>query len=220
VSVAELSSPSPGDEKRTAGPVDKPGWRALLRSARRSVPAPLRAREARALAAGAVAAAKGTVDPVCCYVPVGTEPGASSMLDALREAGHEVLLPVVPIEHPLIGTRPQPLDWAAYRGPSSLVEGPFGLRQPAAPRWGAAAIATAGLVLVPALAVDHRGVRLGRGGGWYDRTLALAGHATALLAVVRDEELVPALPCEPHDVLMTGVLTPSAGSRALPLRLD
>ena len=46
------------------------------------------------------------------------------------------------------------------------------------------------LVLVPALAVDLRGVRLGRGGGWYDRSLPLARSRTALLGLVRDEEVV------------------------------
>jgi 5-formyltetrahydrofolate cyclo-ligase len=112
------------------------------------------------------------------------------------------------------------LDWAPYRGASLLVEGAYRLLAPSGPRLGETAIATAGLVLVPALAVDRRGVRLGRGGGWYDRTLPLANPGTQLVAVVRDDEFVDSLPVERHDVLMTGVLTPGSGPRALQTRLD
>ena len=57
------------------------------------------------------------------------------------------------------------LDWASYEGPDSLRPGPRGLTEPAEPPRGPGAIASADLVLVPALAVDHSGLRLGRGGG-------------------------------------------------------
>jgi len=70
-------------------------------------------------------------------------------------------------------------------------------------------------VLVPALAVDRRGVRLGRGGGFYDRSLPLCAPGARLVAVVRDEEVVDELPAEPHDVPMTHALTPGAGLIAL-----
>jgi 5-formyltetrahydrofolate cyclo-ligase len=213
--VAELRTPASGDPEHPPDPSDKPGWRARLLSARRSVPASLRATEAVSIAAGAVLAAEGAAGPVCCYVPVGAEPGSLLLLDALRAAGHRVLVPVV---DPDVG--PSALDWAPYQGPACLVDGPLRLRQPAGPRLGSSIIATAGLVLVPALAVDRHGVRLGRGGGWYDRTLPLAGRAAMLLAVVRDDELVARLPAEPHDVLMNGVLTPSGGPKTLPLSLD
>src|SRR5262249_52870762 len=67
-----------------------------------------------------------------------------------------------------------------------------------------------------ALAVDRFGVRLGRGGGHYDRTLPLAGRGAELIAIVRDSELVAALPREPHDIPMTAALTPTAGFTPLP----
>jgi 5-formyltetrahydrofolate cyclo-ligase len=119
--------------------------------------------------------------------------------------GRRVLLPVV------VG--PAPLDWAAYDG--SLVPGPFGLREPGGRRLGVSAIASAGAVLVPALAVDVAGHRLGRGGGHYDRSLPLAAPETPRIAVVRDVEVVAELPAEPHDVRMTAVLTPIGGLRQL-----
>ena len=70
-------------------------------------------------------------------------------------------------------------------------------------------------MLVPALAVDGMGRRLGKGGGHYDRSLPLARPGTPLVAVVRDEELVAELPTEPHDVVMTAALTPIEGLRPL-----
>ncbi|MGH8967718.1 MAG: 5-formyltetrahydrofolate cyclo-ligase, partial [Actinomycetes bacterium] len=66
-------------------------------------------------------------------------------------------------------------------------------------------------VLVPALAVDRDGNRLGRGAGFYDRSLIYASPHARLVAVVRDDELVGALPADAHDVRMTHALTPSGG---------
>jgi 5-formyltetrahydrofolate cyclo-ligase len=91
----------------------------------------------------------------------------------------------------------------------------FGLLEPAEPWLPASALADADLVLVPALAVDRRGVRLGRGRGFYDRSLPARNPKAQLVAVVRDQELVDELPFEPHDVRMTHVLTPGRGVIAL-----
>ena len=149
---------------------------------------------------------------VCAYWPVGAEPGSPALLDELARRGCRVLLPVVGA--PIVGgaAAPKvPLDWAEYTGAESLRAGPLGLREPAGPRLGCAAIATAVLVLVPALAVDRHGVRLGRGGGHYDRTLPLATPGTPLVAIVRDDEVLVSLPAQPHDVPVTAVLTPGRG---------
>lgn len=140
---------------------------------------------------------------VCAYWPLDAEPGSPALLDGLVQRGCRVLLPVV-----IAGA---PLDWAEYTGPGSLQAGPLGLREPAGPRLGCAAITTAVLVLVPALAVDRRGVRLGRGGGYYDRTLPLVTPGTPVVAIVRDDEVLAALPAQPHDVPVTAALTPARG---------
>jgi 5-formyltetrahydrofolate cyclo-ligase len=63
------------------------------------------------------------------------------------------------------------------------------------------------LVLVPALAVDHRGNRLGKGRGFYDRFLA--GFSGPCYAVVFDEELLEDVPVDSHDRRVSGVVTPS-----------
>ncbi|MEU5691695.1 5-formyltetrahydrofolate cyclo-ligase [Actinosynnema sp. NPDC020468] len=189
----------------TSGECDrKAAERARLRATRRTgACAPLSSEVLQATAAFGVPAG-GTV---CAYLPVGNEPGSAAMLDTLAESGFRVLLPVV------VG--PAPLDWAVY-APDELAPGPFGLREPSGPRLGPTAIGAASLVLVPALAVDHRGVRLGKGGGHYDRSLPLTN--APLVALVRDAEFVPYdLPAEAHDVRVDAVLTPGRGLLRLPL---
>ncbi|MBD0862240.1 5-formyltetrahydrofolate cyclo-ligase [Gordonia sp. zg691] len=144
---------------------------------------------------------------VAAYVPVGTEPGSTAMLDALVDRGVTVLVPVVP------DGEPAPLDWARYTGPLSLDRGRWGLREPATDRVGVTAIRAASMILVPALAVDKTGVRLGRGAGYYDRTLH--GLSAELVAVVYDEEIVDALPSGDHDVPVGWALTPGGGFQEL-----
>jgi 5-formyltetrahydrofolate cyclo-ligase len=188
--------------------------RRRLTAARRAVPATVREAEAAALAVVRLPLRRpGTV---CAYWPVGAEPGSPALLDGLVSRGCRVLLPVV--DSPGIGVAagsagsdPEPLDWAEYTGMATLRVGRFGLYEPIGPRLGCTAIATAVLVLVPALAVDQYGVRLGRGGGYYDRTLPLAAPGTPLVAVVRDDEVVASLPVQPHDVPVSAALTPRKG---------
>jgi 5-formyltetrahydrofolate cyclo-ligase len=153
---------------------------------------------------------EATVEPgttVCAYVPVGSEPGSVTMIDQLVARTVTVLLPVAREDSD--GT-PLPLQWGRHI-PGKLIDAPFGLREPALPWLPADAVATAAVVFVPALAVDRHGARLGRGAGYYDRTLLLAAPDTPLVAVVRDDELVDHLPSEAHDVRMTHALTPRRG---------
>lgn len=155
------------------------------------------------LAAGLDGIALTGTETACAYVPSAREPGSLALVDVLAGRVARVLLPV--------SEEGGVLDWAAYGGSDELVRGRFGLREPSGPRGGARAVAEAHLLLVPALAVDARGVRLGRGGGYYDRALAGAGQHAVVIAVVRDEERVAALPAEPHDVRVSAVLTPGCG---------
>ena len=92
---------------------------------------------------------------VAAYYSIGSEPETHGLLFALWKRGTYVLLPILLPDGDL--------DWASYEGPDSLRPGPRWLTEPAEPPRGAGAISSADLVLVPALAVDHSGVRLGRG---------------------------------------------------------
>jgi 5-formyltetrahydrofolate cyclo-ligase len=187
----------------TAG---KAALRQRLLAARRSVSDDARADEARSLAdhVDAVLDSGGTV---CAYVPVGAEPGSIEMLDVLLRRADRVLLPVA---RTTADNSPVALQWGEYR-PGQLVAARFGLLEPAGPWLPATALAEASVVLVPALAVDRFGVRLGRGRGFYDRTLVSRNPHARLVAVIRDEELLDELPHEPHDVPMTHALTPGRG---------
>ena len=144
---------------------------------------------------------------ICAYMPVKTEPGSIEMLDMLVRRSARVLLPVARTGAEDV---PLPLRWGEYR-PGALTRGRWGLLEPPEPWLPSSALADAGLVLVPALAVDRAGVRLGRGRGFYDRSLPNRDPRAWLLAMVRDEELVDKLPADPHDVPMTHALTPRRG---------
>ncbi|MGO8965903.1 5-formyltetrahydrofolate cyclo-ligase [Mycobacterium sp.] len=184
----------------------KAALRERLLAARRSVSDDAHAAEARALAdhVNALVNSWGTV---CAYVPVGAEPGSVEILDVLLRQADRVLLPVARTTADDSATA---LQWGEYR-PGQLVAARFGLLEPAEPWLPPTALAEARVVLVPALAVDRRGARLGRGRGFYDRTLVLRDPHARLIAVVRDEELLDELPHEPHDVPMTHALTPGRG---------
>jgi 5-formyltetrahydrofolate cyclo-ligase len=193
---------------RAPGPTDvateKAAWRRRIRAARHARHPDVRARHAALLTDAALELAGGIGGPICAHLPVGVEPWSASGVDALRTAGHEVLLPVV-------ADRAEPLDWARFDGPDALVAGPFGLWEPAGVRLGQHAVRRARLVLLPALAADRRGVRLGQGGGFYDRTLPLVDPDVPLVVVLDDGELVDTLPAEPHDRRVTAALLPESG---------
>jgi 5-formyltetrahydrofolate cyclo-ligase len=67
------------------------------------------------------------------------------------------------------------------------------------------------VLFVPALAVDRRGNRLGRGGGSYDRALSRVPRRALVVALLYDGELVDELPTEPHDRPVNAVVTPGGG---------
>ncbi|MEU4687366.1 5-formyltetrahydrofolate cyclo-ligase [Actinoplanes sp. NPDC023714] len=143
---------------------------------------------------------------VAAYVPVGSEPGGAGLPGLLAAAVPVVLLPVLMPDHDL--------DWAVFDG--TLTAAPRGLREPGGPRLGPDAIRSADLVIVPALAVGRAGVRMGvrmgRGGGSYDRVLARLGDPGPFtLALLHDGELVDEVPAEPHDRAVRGVITPTDG---------
>jgi 5-formyltetrahydrofolate cyclo-ligase len=187
----------------TAG---KAALRDRLLALRRSVADDTHAGEARSLTEH-LNAAVSSDSTVCAYVPVGAEPGSIEMLDVLLRRGARVLLPVA---RTTADDSPVALQWGEYR-PGHLVAARFGLLEPAEPWLPATTVAEASVVLVPALAVDRAGVRLGRGRGFYDRTLVHRDPRARLIAVIRDQELLDELPHEPHDVPMTHALTPGGG---------
>jgi 5-formyltetrahydrofolate cyclo-ligase len=145
---------------------------------------------------------------VAAYYSVGAEPDTRGLVYGLWKRGTYVLLPVLQGDGDL--------DWASYEGPDSLVPGPRGLLEPGEARRGAGAVARADVVLVPALAVDRAGNRLGRGGGSFDRALARMGPLIPVIALLYDDELVENVPAEPHDRQVGAVARPRPGITWLP----
>ncbi len=119
-----------------------------------------------------------TARALAAYASFGTEPRTSALLTS------ETLLPLVLPDGDL--------DWVRAGG---------------GPPLGRDALSGCDVVLVPALAVDRRGVRLGRGGGSYDRALPRARGL--VVALLHDGELLETLPAEPHDVPVAAVGLPS-----------
>ncbi|MFD5282201.1 5-formyltetrahydrofolate cyclo-ligase [Streptomyces rubrogriseus] len=197
-------------------PADGPGKRLLRRDllAARTRMTPDDVRESadalarRALGLPEVAGAHA----VAAYVSVGAEPGTLALLDGLRARGVRVLLPALLPDNDL--------DWGEYTGEGSVARvrhgGRMELFEPAGERLGPEAVTRADVVLLPGVAVDGRGLRLGRGGGSYDRVLArleAAGARPALLVLLYDREVVAHVPAEPHDRPVDAVVTPSGVRR-------
>lgn len=181
---------------------------------RHAVGARRRQRDVRALAAAADGITRQATDllatlgltagaSVAAYVSRRDEPGTHPMLTMLHEADIEVLLPVL---GPALDRR-----WGTFSGLDTLAQrAPGRPLEPANAECGPEVLARASLVLVPALAVDPDGYRLGRGGGWYDRALRYAAPGALVVAIVYDEDVRDApLPREPHDVPVGAVLTPA-----------
>jgi 5-formyltetrahydrofolate cyclo-ligase len=119
------------------------------------------------------------------YEPLITEPGSIRLLEGLADRGASILVPL---------TRPDnDLDW---------------IRWPESTTLGVTAVQSATALIVPALAVDQRGMRLGRGGGSYDRVLARVPDTVLVIALLHRGELFQRLPTEPWDRAVHAAVTP------------
>ena len=188
---------------------DKAAAREQLLAARRQLTAAERAGAGRDIRDAVLSLPETQMaGTVAAYYSIGSEPETHGLLFALWKRGTYVLLPVLLPDGDL--------DWASYEGPDSLRPGPRYLTEPAEPPRGAGAISSADLVLVPALAVGHSGVRLGRGGGSYDRALARVGTPVPTVALLYDSEFIPHVPSGAHDQRVRLIARPAAGITRLP----
>lgn len=173
-------------------PADKQSARAQVRAARRQ-----RRDDPSVDRAGTAAAyrdsllhwlAPRTPGTITAYESWATEPPTEALVTGLVDAGWRVLVP---------DTLPDlRLSWHDVTVPSTDL--------------GIDAVALADVLLIPGLAIDANGYRLGQGGGCYDRTLPLRRPGTPVVAMVFEPEIVAQVPREPHDLPVDAVLTPEA----------
>jgi 5-formyltetrahydrofolate cyclo-ligase len=125
------------------------------------------------------------------YWPLESEPDTAEFNRLAMAAGVRLITPRIRGE----------LEFAV----GEVTPGEFGISEPTG---DSVALSEADLILVPALAVDTRGNRLGKGKGYYDR--ALIGTSAPRFAVVFEQEFLPTIPTELHDQPVTGLVTPKA----------
>lgn len=135
---------------------------------------------------------------IAAYTAVAGEPDPAGFLARVRERGDTVLLPAI---------RPERrLEW---RTAGAMRVGAYGIPEPAGDAADAELLAAVDLLIVPACAVDTAGMRLGWGGGYYDRTLAAWRPRPPVYALVHDDEVRETVPREAHDAPVDGIVTPT-----------
>ena len=131
---------------------------------------------------------------------MGSEIDPRALLQSLAQSGYRTALPVVtPLGNPL--------RFRAWSFGEQLLARTWGILEPAddAPE------VEPDVLLVPLLAFDRSGVRLGYGGGYYDRTLARlrAMQQVVAIGLAFDEQALPEVPCGPYDQRLDWVLRPA-----------
>ena len=137
---------------------------------------------------------------VSSYLPIGSEIDPQPLMRALAEQGAIGALPV-------IVAKARPLTFRSYLDGDPLEEKLWGIREPLANQ----AVCVPDILVLPMLAFDDQGWRLGYGGGFYDRTLAglRAEKAVIAIGLAYDGQRVDAVPYDDYDARLDFVLTPS-----------
>ena len=179
----------------------KAAFRREIRIARRARSESDRVKAARRLAPRALPAL-GDCGSVACYQSMPTEPGTETLIELLRQRDIRVLLPRV---------NDTSLEWVELKDSTAFVESELGIQEPTGPAI-VDALSDCDAIVLPALAISLDGIRLGQGGGYYDRALQgvpmLADGGPMRIALIFEGELVKSLPKEPHDAHVDQVVTP------------
>lgn len=141
------------------------------------------------------------VTSMSCFLSTTTEPDTHDFVAAAVGRGIRVLLPVTRTDGLL--------DWSVATPDLDIAEGMFGLPEPVGELLGPIAVNDVDLLVIPAAAVDRRGMRLGWGRGYYDKTIGSMEGCPPVYAVVFDSEILDEVPSDVHDQPVTGVVTPT-----------
>ena len=183
----------PGHQKRAL--------RAELRERRRNLTSHERSEATAGLTRNLVSLIESTgARSVSCYLSASDEPETRDYLQWTLENGIRALLP--------ISRDDGLLDWTSWDGSEEDI-GLFGLPEPVGELLPPSAINDVDLILVPAACVDERGVRMGWGRGYFDKTLGSMEKCPPVYAVVFDSEVIDEVPRERHDQPVNGAVTPT-----------
>ena len=144
-------------------------------------------------------------DTVLLYHPLPDEVDTTSLLTHALRAGKRIILPKVTGDD---------LTLHEYRGPESLSPGAFGIMEPITPSIPLPTLCIP-LAIIPAVAYDPRGHRLGRGRGFYDRLLPTL-HLKHSIGICFSFQLLQLIPVEPHDITVNEVVSPHSISGLTP----
>lgn len=133
------------------------------------------------------------------YIPIGSEIDPRPLLNIFHEKGARLCMPeVIALD--------EPLKFREWKPGDLLISGALGTLQPLS----TAALLVPDVMFLPLVGVDQKGVRMGQGGGFYDRTIAHYGKKDLLkIGVAFDAQMVDELPRETHDEYLDGLITPS-----------
>jgi 5-formyltetrahydrofolate cyclo-ligase len=142
---------------------------------------------------------------VALYAPLGAEVDTAEIARRALASGKTLVWP-------RLAAGERRLEFAACPA-EELVKGPVGARQPP-PAAGAVPAESIDLFVVPGVAFDAAGARLGRGGGHYDAALGAAPRRSGRIGLAFEAQLVAEVPREPHDALLDAVVTEDQVLRA------
>ena len=175
----------------------KPGLRSQFRAARDALGPRVRGEAAAAIAAKVVALAPyQDARRALFYATFGSEVDTAPLMAAAVASGREIILPRMDGRN---------LSLHRHRPGDPLVPNRLGIPEPS-PAAPVVTLDAADLVLVPGLAFDRRGHRLGYGGGYYDRMLRTSPHAYRL-GLAYQLQIVETLPALGHDEALDAVVT-------------
>ncbi|MBC2682034.1 5-formyltetrahydrofolate cyclo-ligase [Corynebacterium anserum] len=184
--------------------------RAAIRAARASLPDSLRRQnDAQIQQTIREEICKRHARIVAAYFPMKNEPGGHTLIATLTQLDLQVILPRVATDPEAqragkTGTLAQRLEWILHDGKTRTSS--LGIEEPVGDAYFNS-LESADVVIIPALAIDHNGKRLGQGGGFYDRALAHLTSDTEVWAVVDHREFIPEVPADELDLRVTSVVT-------------
>ena len=138
-----------------------------------------------------------TTGDVCIYMSLPEEPPTKDLINEVRKLGRNVWLPRISGD-----------DLLWIKNPENFAKGPFGIDEPVGDGVLAKEIKDLGAVILPGLAVDVNGTRLGKGKGFYDRVLSQISEDVKRIVLLFDLEFILEIPKESHDMGVHTIATP------------